>query len=184
VSSDGRGSYSRGPAHVSHDPNSIKPSIDERMDIDTSFIDAWRTSGSGGLKKAQARVLQPDPGEPGKDAHPESEAMPDGVGHEGAAALGGRSGSSGATGTPAPAPAGVQHQTERHRQPVRRTTTRRMYLPRPSTGRMCPLPRHRSGSPIPIVRQCKTTPRGTKPARAEALRIPPHSPSPDSGLWA
>ena len=79
MNSDGRGSYPRGSAHVSHGPNSIMPSIDERMDIDTSFLDAYRTSGSGGLKKARARALPPDPGEPGKDPQPEPEATPDEV---------------------------------------------------------------------------------------------------------
>ncbi|MFE4834517.1 hypothetical protein ACFRAU_07525 [Arthrobacter sp. NPDC056691] len=92
---------------MSQHVNSIMPSTDERMDIDTSFLDAYRTRGSDGLKKGRARALQANPGEPGKDPQPEAEPTPDEIAHEGAAALGGRSGYSGAAGTPAPVRGGV-----------------------------------------------------------------------------
>jgi hypothetical protein len=87
--------------------NSIMPSIGERMDIDTSFLDAYRTSGSGGLKKARARALQAEPDEPGNNPQTEREAIPDEAGHEGVSARRGGSGSSGAAGSPAPVTGGV-----------------------------------------------------------------------------
>ncbi|MFF1880072.1 hypothetical protein ACFVVC_01220 [Pseudarthrobacter sp. NPDC058196] len=41
--------------------NEIMPSTDELMDVDTSFLDAYRTGGSEGLKRAQQRAQQPEP---------------------------------------------------------------------------------------------------------------------------
>ena len=43
---------------MSQDLNEIMPSTDERMDIDTSFLDAYRTGGSDSLYKAQSRALE------------------------------------------------------------------------------------------------------------------------------
>lgn len=92
---------------MSQDLNEIMPSTDERMDIDTSFLDAYRTSGSAGLKEAQAREqeLEPEePEEPAKDPRPEPEVAPAEVEREGASAQRGGSGTSGASATPAPVP--------------------------------------------------------------------------------
>lgn len=89
---------------MSQNLNEIMPSIDERMDVDTSYLDAYRTGGSAGLKKAQARALQLDHVEPEKNLQPEPEAAPDEVGHDGSSAQRGGSGSSGAPGTSAPGP--------------------------------------------------------------------------------
>lgn len=41
--------------------NEIMPSTDVLMDVDTSFLDAYRTGGKEGLKRAQERAQQPEP---------------------------------------------------------------------------------------------------------------------------
>ncbi|WP_247040235.1 hypothetical protein [Arthrobacter rhizosphaerae] len=87
---------------MSQDLNEIMPSTDERMDIDTSFLDAYRTGGSDGLKKAQARAL--DQEESGKDLHPDPDAASGDLEREGSSTQHGGSGSSGATGTAASQP--------------------------------------------------------------------------------
>lgn len=51
--------------------NEIMPSTDELMDVDTSFLNAYRTGGSEGLKRAQERAQQP---EPEKDEAPQQSA--------------------------------------------------------------------------------------------------------------
>lgn len=87
---------------MSQDLNEIMPSTDERMDIDTSFLDAYRTGGSDGLKKAQARAL--DQEESGKDLQPDPDAASSDLEREGSSTQHGGSGSSGATGTAASVP--------------------------------------------------------------------------------
>lgn len=83
----------------------IMPSTDERMDIDTSFLDAYRSGGSEGLKKAKLRAEQPEPDAAEQRAEElrqseEEQEVPDR--DEGSAQRGG-SGSSGGAGGPAPA---------------------------------------------------------------------------------
>ncbi|MUU73395.1 hypothetical protein [Pseudarthrobacter sp. GA104] len=87
---------------MSQDLNEIMPSTDERMDIDTSFLDAYRTGGSDGLKKAQARALEQE--ESGKDLQPNPDAASGDLEREGSSTQHGGSGSSGATGTAASQP--------------------------------------------------------------------------------
>lgn len=56
--------------------NEIMPSTDELMDVDTSFLDAYRTGGSEGLKRAQERAqpAEPEQDTPEKDEAPQQSA--------------------------------------------------------------------------------------------------------------
>lgn len=81
--------------------NDIMSSTDELMDVDTSFLDAYRTSGHQGPKKAQEQTEKPQADEPDKDTRP-GPTSDDPDREHGALQ---RSGSGGSTGTPPPAPA-------------------------------------------------------------------------------
>lgn len=86
--------------------NEIMPSTEERMDIDTSFLDVYRVGGSDGLKKARALAQQLEAEKPEKDIASEPAAAPDAFEHEQGAVQGsvqrGGSGSSGGAETSAP----------------------------------------------------------------------------------
>lgn len=82
--------------------NEIRPSTEERMDIDTSFLDAYRVGGSQGLKKTQALAQQLESAKLQKDLASEPETAPDAFEHEQGSAQRGGSGPSGDAAAPAP----------------------------------------------------------------------------------